>query len=144
MHWRYRSTAPSLRNNINTQYEGNRSTNEKKTSFDSLNAKVRNEDIYRTNTVLGRYPACSHKHVLLDCGSLCHRNVVIYACEKKTLTYLSIWSPWYCFELHLTSNTDGKIILCVQVCVSLHLPSSPNEFSWGCKFVDCVSILSDL
>ena len=31
-----------------------------------------------------------------------------------------------------------------QVGVSLHLATSPNEFSWLCKFVDGVSILSDM
>ena len=28
--------------------------------------------------------------------------------------------------------------------VSLHLASSANELSWGCKFVDDAAIMSDL
>ena len=39
---------------------------------------------------------------------------------------------------------QGARVSAVQVGVSLHLASPQSEFSRGCKFVDCVSIISDM
>ena len=38
----------------------------------------------------------------------------------------------------ISTNVSLRLLNLAHVGVSLHLTSSPNEFSWGCKLVDGV------
>ena len=49
-----------------------------------------------------------------------------------------------CADYEICEWSICTVVVNDQVGVSLHQASSPNEFSWGFKFMDGVSIPSDL
>ena len=63
--------------------------------------------------------------------------------KKIRLKMLSAKCRTFCLGLNVLTKFGPHYVGDLEG-VSLRLASSSNEFLWGCKFVDCVSIVADL